>query len=91
MEIEEDRDFYPIMYNVKTHELCVEIIPFDIKIKGFSDLIESPPHKSICGNLYVMVVCDFGSNTILAELIKNRQAATISDAFIKMHIILKSI
>ena len=36
-----------------------------------------------------MVVYDFDSNAILAEPIKNRQAVTICDAFLRMHKILK--
>ena len=38
-----------------------------------------------------MVMYDYDSNAILAKPIKNKQASTISDAFLKMHNILKSI
>ena len=75
---------------MKTHELCSKIIPFNTKIKGFSDITGAFPHKSSRGNLCVMVMYDYESNTILKKTIKNRQAATIRDAFLKIHKILKS-
>ena len=74
---------------MKTHKLCAKIISFNTKRKRFSDLTGDFPHKSICGNLYVMVVYEFDRNAILDDP-ENRQAGTIRDAFIKMHKILKS-
>ena len=56
---------------MKTYELCVTIISFNIKIKVFSDLTGAFPHKSSRGNLYVMVMYDYDSNAILSEPIKN--------------------
>ena len=38
----------------------------------------------------VMVMYDYDSNTILAKPIKNRQATTNRDAFLKIHNILKT-
>ena len=70
LDIYEDKYFYPIMEGVKTHLICVNIIPFNTNKKGFSDITVSFPHKLICGNLYVMVVYDFDSNAILSEPIK---------------------
>ena len=37
-----------------------------------------------------MVLYDYDSNAILAKPIKNRQASTIRDTFLKIHNILKS-
>ena len=37
-----------------------------------------------------MVFYDYDSNAILSKPIKNRQASTIRDAFLKIHNILKS-
>ena len=91
MEFEEDKYFYPDAETLKTHELCVKIIPFNLKRKGFSDLTDAFPHKSIRGNLHVMVLYDYDSNAILDEPIKNRQAATIRDAFLNIHKVLKDI
>ena len=76
---------------VKTHELWATIIPFNTKRKCCSNITGAFPHKSILGNLYFMVMYDYGSNTILAEPVKNSQEATIRDAFTKMHKILNSI
>ena len=90
MEVEEDSDFYPEAETVKTHELCATIIPFNIKRKGFSDLTGALPHKSSRGKFYVMVMYDYDSNEILNEPIKNRQTATILDAFLKIHKVLKA-
>ena len=91
VDFEEDRDFYPGAESVKTHELCATIIPFNINKKGFSNLAGAFPQKSNRGNLYVMVVYDYDSNIILAEPIKDRQAATILDVFLKTHKVLKAI
>ena len=69
-EVEEDSNFYLDAETVKTHELCTTIIPINLKRKGFSDLTGFSPYKSSRGNLYVMVMYDYDSNTILAEPIK---------------------
>ena len=78
------------MESVKTHKLCAVIIPFKNSRKGFSDLTGSFSHKLSHGNLYFMVVYYYDSNAILDKPIKNRKAATIRDAFIKTHKVLKS-
>ena len=75
---------------MKTHELCAKISPFNIKRKGLSNLAGAFPHKSSRGNLYIMILYDYDSNAILSKPIKNRQASTIRDAFLKIHDILKS-
>ena len=77
------------MENMKTNELCATIIPFDTNREFSCDLTGDFQRKSSRRNLYVMVVYDFDSNLILAKPIKNRQAVTIRDAFLKMHKILK--
>ena len=83
VQFDEDRYFYPDAESVKTRELCATIIPFNIKIKSFSDLTSAFPHKSSRGNLSVVVMYDYDRNSILAEPIKNRQAETIRDLFLK--------
>ena len=78
---------------MNTYDLCATIIPFNLKRKGFSDLTGDFSHNSSREsrrNLYVMVMYDYDSNVILAEPIKNGQAATIRDAFLKVHKVLKS-
>ena len=90
VEVEEDSNFYPDAESVKTHEMCATIIPFNIKRNDFSDLNGAFLHKSSRGNLYVMVMYDYARNAILAEPIKNRQAETIRDVFLKIHKVFKS-
>ena len=74
---------------MKTHELCATIVPFNIKRKGFSNLTGSFLNKSSKSNIHFMVMYDYNSNAILAEPIKNGQAATIRYAFLNTHKILK--
>ena len=90
VEVEEGSDFYLDTESGNAHELCATIIPFNIKRKGFSDLTGALPHKSSRGKFYVMVMYDYGSNEILAEPIKNSQASTTQDAFLKTHKVLKA-
>ena len=90
VEVEEYRNFYPDEESVNTHEPCATIIPFNIKRKGFSEITGAFPHKSSRGNLYVMVMYDYDSNKILDEPIKNRQASTIRDVFLKFQKVPKS-
>ena len=70
LEVEENKVFYPDIEIVNTHELCSTITPLNIKRKGFIDLTGVFPHKSIQGNLYVMVMYDYYSNSILSQPIK---------------------
>ena len=60
------------MESVKKHNYCSTIIPFNNNQKGFSYIIGHFHHKYSRGNLYVMVVYYFGSNTILAKPIKKQ-------------------
>ena len=65
--VEEDRDFNADTETVKIHELCPTIIPLNVDRKGLSDITGVFPHKSSRRNLYVMVMYNYGSNTILYE------------------------
>ena len=73
-----------------THKVCATITPFTIKRKGFSDLTGAFPHNSSRGNVYAMFMYDYYSNAILDEPIKNRQAASICVAFLKIHKVIKA-
>ena len=66
------------------------LIPFNINRKGFSDNTGAFQHNSSKRNLYIMVMYDYDSNAIISETIKNRQAATIRDAFLKINKFLKA-
>ena len=82
--MKEDQYFYPDMETVKTYKLCTKIIPFNTKIKGFSEIKGSLQYKSRNVNLHFMVIYGYDSNEILAEPTKNRQAATTSNYFTKL-------
>ena len=84
-EVDEDRNFYQDTETVKTHEICANIIPFNLKRKGFSDPNGALLRNSSIGNLHVMVMYDYDSNEILVEPIKNRQSATTHDELLKIH------
>ena len=75
---------------MNTHELCATITPFNLKRKGFSDITGAFPHKSSRGNLYVMVMYDYDSNSILVEPTKYSQAETIYYTFLNIHKVLKA-
>ena len=45
LDVEEDKDFYSDIEKLKTHELCATITPFNIKRKGFRDLIGAFTHN----------------------------------------------
>ena len=48
------------------------------------DLTGRFPTRSISGNEYILVCYHYDSNAILVEALKNRQAQTITDAWIKI-------
>ena len=90
LDVEEDKYFYPYIETLNTHDLFAKIIPFNIKIKGFSNLSRFFPNKSSRVNVYVMFLYEYDSNAVLSKTIQNRQAETISYDFLKIHNILKS-
>jgi len=53
--------------------------------KAFSDLTGRFPHRSSWGNEYILVVYHYDSNAILVEPVKNRQAATLTEAWKKLN------
>ena len=73
LEPEENRDFYPDIETVNTHDLCAKIVLFNIKRKVFSDLTGDFSHKSSKVHLYAIVMYDYGSNEILSKPIKIRR------------------
>jgi len=53
--------------------------------KAFMDLTGRFPIRSSRGNEYILIAYHYDSNAILGEPIKNRQAATITSAWLKIH------
>ena len=58
------------MINVPSDRIVCNNDPVQYQEKGFIDLTGAFPHNSRRGNLYVMVVYDYDSNTILSKPIK---------------------
>ena len=85
-------DFFPKdtgLANQITNDCVAQIVPFSQTNKAYMDLTGRFPHISSSGNEYVLVVYDYDSNAILAEAIPNRQAAVITEAWLKIHNVLK--
>ena len=82
--------FNPDTESVNTHELCATITPINLNRKGLI-LNGAFPHKTSREILYVIAMYDYDGNVILAKTIKNRQATTIHNAFLKVHKVLKAI
>ena len=68
----------------------VSIFPVNRSQRALSDLTGRFPHASSQRHEYVLVVYHCDSNFILAEPIKNRQAATITKAWEKINALLKT-
>jgi hypothetical protein len=87
--LSEDEDFAPAPSSTKTFDVCGTIIPFVATRTGYHDLTGAFPHKSSRGNQYIFVLYDYDGNAILTQPIKNRQAATIRDAWLSLHQVLQ--
>ena len=59
-------------------------------MNGFRYVPENDIEGASWDGTRLMVLHDYGSNAILAEPIKNRQAATTLDAFFNIHKVLKA-
>ena len=87
--ISEDEDFAPAISSTKTFDDCGNIIPFVATRTGYHELTGTFPHKSSRGNQYIFVLYDYDGNAILTQPIKNRQTATIRDAWLSLHQVLQ--
>ncbi len=88
---EDEDDFFPQqdVPNVKTHDCCGIMLPFETTSTAYSDLTGRFPHQSSRGNQYLLVIYDYDSNAILVEPLKNRAAGTIRTAWEKLHNLLR--
>ena len=82
---EQEEDFTPMQQSTKTHETMCTIIPFQQKSKAYADLTGRFPFTSSRGNQYFAILYDYDSNLILAEVIPDRNAETITKAYMKMY------
>ena len=79
-------DFFPTTDNgIKTNNVLCSIRCFEAKDTGYSDLTGRFPFTSTRGNKYILIMYDYDSNCILAKPVKNRQAATLKDAFLDLY------
>jgi hypothetical protein len=91
-ESDETDDLFPIQLtsdDMATNHYCYASI-FEPTGKMYADLTGTICYPSSNGNNTVVVLYDYDSNAILAEPIKNRKAASILEAYKKMHTTLKS-
>ena len=68
-----------------THETISVITSFQQKSQAFTDQTGRFPYISSRGNQYVMITYNYDTNSIHAEPLQNRQAATLKTAFCKIH------
>ena len=84
-----DDNFTPPTIPTRTHETICTIIDFRQKEKAYADLTGRFPFVSSKGNQYFVVVYDYDSNLILVEVIPDRNAETITKAYLKIYNMLK--
>ena len=82
-----DPDLFPpsLEKAKRTHLLFAAVIDRSPTGKCYGDLTGKLPLPSSQGNNYLLILYDYDSNYIAAEPIKDRQAATIRAAYVKVH------
>lgn len=80
-------DSFPISDapNVKTNEVAFAILDPTTTSKAYFDLTGRFPHRSFQGNQYIMVSYHYDANSILAEPLRDRTAASLTQAWKKFH------
>jgi hypothetical protein len=79
-----DEDLSPTT-DIITHQLCAMLVDKATLIKSYSDQTGRFPIPSSRGNHYIFVLYHHDTNTIHAEAIPNRQAASIRSAWETTH------
>ena len=76
--------------NLKTNHICAALISIDnLPSKSYSDQTGRFPVESSRGNNYIFVLYHYDTNSIHATAIPNRQAATITKAYLDLFDTLK--
>ena len=75
--------------NIKTNDVIYSLI--SSTDKGFMDLTGRFPYCSSRGNEYILIAYHYDSNAIMGRPLKNRQAATITNAWKDIHTQLQSV
>ena len=85
-ELDEDDDYFPKDGIVKkTYKNATLVYAMEPKITTYSDQTGRFPYMLSRGNEYVMIMCDYDTNTILSAPLKNRQAKSITEAWMHLH------
>ena len=79
-DIFDDAFHPPQENNIKTNDVIYALIDSKSGL-GYMDLTGRFPYQSSRGNNYLMVAYNYDANAILVEALKNRQAASIVDAW----------
>ena len=69
----------------KMYENAAMVYPMQPKLTTYSNHTSRFWHRSSKGNKYLMIMCDYDSNAILAVPMKNRQAKTITESWETLH------
>ena len=81
---------FPSAIAEKTYERYACLSTIDKSNTAYGDLTGRYPIQSSRGNEYVLIIYDYDGNAILQAPLKNRQAATIKEAWMNLHDRLKS-
>jgi hypothetical protein len=79
--------FFPVSDspNLKSFAAIAMIVPFTAKNTAYHDLTGRFPHRSSCGNEYLLIVYDYDGNSILQCPLKNKSAGVIKRGWISIH------
>ena len=69
----------------KTYKNATLIYPMEPKLTTYSDQTGRFPHRLSRGNKYVMIMYNYDANAILSAPLKNRQAKSITEAWMYLH------
>ena len=87
LEQDISQDAYPVSDapNNKTNVVIYKMIELKPTKRGYIDLTGHFPYRLSQGNEYIIVGYNYDGNCILAEVIKNRKAKSITDAWTKIN------
>ena len=87
LQSELDEDSFPLSPtpNTKSHDVVYTIINKDELCTTYTDLAGWFPFRSSRGNQYVLVEYHYDNNCIIADLLENRTASSIIQAWTKLH------
>ena len=71
--------------NNKTNDVAYAIVEVTLKNVAYIDLTGRFPYRSSSGNEYILAGYHYDGNVILAEQLKNRIAATITETWEKIN------